>query len=47
MQSKENAWTYLALKQAKEMALQLLHQVIKITKEEILGLIHAVPVCRK
>jgi len=27
MQSKENAWTYLALKQAKEMALQLLHPV--------------------
>jgi hypothetical protein len=27
MQSKENAWTYLALKQAKEMALQLLHSV--------------------
>jgi hypothetical protein len=27
MQSKENAWTYLALKQAKEMALQLLHLV--------------------
>jgi hypothetical protein len=25
MQSEENAWTYLALKQAKEMALQLLH----------------------
>jgi hypothetical protein len=27
MQSKENAWTYVALKQAKEMALQLLHLV--------------------
>jgi hypothetical protein len=27
MQSKENAWTYLALKQAKEMAQQLLHPV--------------------
>ena len=27
MQSKENAWTYLALKQAMEMALQLLHPV--------------------
>jgi len=25
MQSEENAWTYLALKQAKKMALQLLH----------------------
>ena len=27
MQSEENAWTYLALKQAKEVALQLLHPV--------------------
>ena len=27
MQSEKNAWTYLALKQAKEMALQLLHPV--------------------
>jgi hypothetical protein len=27
MQSKENAWTYLSLKQAKEMALQFLHPV--------------------
>jgi hypothetical protein len=27
MQSIENAWTYLALKQAEEMALQLLHPV--------------------
>jgi hypothetical protein len=25
MQSEENAWTSMALKQAKEMALQLLH----------------------